>query len=248
MPELPVKLTIAGPVRQDATATNSDSAQQLAPSAPEQHLAATANFQRNKPINVNTGPTTATADTPLAELAQLDRTLQQIGIDPQSISLFNRMAMLLYANDPAALKMLVQTLQSGAQQMLGDPGAGMANVSEAQSQAGSAVQNLFSSETELPDSGTHQAGNGSETGSTDFTVEVQATRSRDTLLDPGAAFPRSAGPNRPAKAGSPRTPPNMSSLSQKLSSLNRTFAAVGAPQLAATSQNAQSSQRLDVTF
>jgi len=54
-------------------------------------------------------------NTPQQQLAQLDQTLQQLGIDPQSISLFNRMGMLLYANDPAALRVMVQEIQSGAQ-------------------------------------------------------------------------------------------------------------------------------------
>lgn len=48
--------------------------------------------------------------TPAEQFSQLDRTLQELGIDPQSISLFHRMAMLLYANNPAALKDLVQQL------------------------------------------------------------------------------------------------------------------------------------------
>jgi hypothetical protein len=60
--------------------------------------------------------TAAGANTPIAERAQLDDTLQQMGINPQSISLFNRMAMVLYANDPAALRVLVRMLQSGVRQ------------------------------------------------------------------------------------------------------------------------------------
>ena len=51
------------------------------------------------------------------ELQQLDQTLQQLGINPQSISLFNRLALLLYANDPAALQQFVQQLQNGAQEV-----------------------------------------------------------------------------------------------------------------------------------
>jgi hypothetical protein len=66
----------------------------------------------------------AVSQASIAELAQLDQTLQQIGINPQSISLFNRMAMLLYANNPAALKMLVQTLQTGADLAAPSPGLG----------------------------------------------------------------------------------------------------------------------------
>jgi hypothetical protein len=71
------------------------------------------------------------AGTPQQQLTQLDQTLQQLGIDPQSIPLFNRMAMLLYANDPAALQMLVQELQSQAQQV----GQGAASAPANQSQA-----------------------------------------------------------------------------------------------------------------
>jgi hypothetical protein len=51
------------------------------------------------------------------ELQQLDQTLQQLGINPQSVSLFNRLALLLYANDPAALQQFVQQLQEGAQEV-----------------------------------------------------------------------------------------------------------------------------------
>jgi hypothetical protein len=65
--------------------------------------------------NATASNSTSNSQTPNAELAQLDSTLQEIGVNPQSVSLFNRMAMLLYANDPAALRMLVQTLQTGAQ-------------------------------------------------------------------------------------------------------------------------------------
>jgi len=65
----------------------------------------------------NTGAPAPGAQTPQEELAQLDQTLQQIGINPQSISLFSRMAMLLYSNDPAALRNLVETLQQVAQQI-----------------------------------------------------------------------------------------------------------------------------------
>src|SRR5579871_437008 len=52
-----------------------------------------------------TAAASATGDaTPQQQLNQLDQTLQQLGVNPQSISLFNRLAMLLYANDPAALQ------------------------------------------------------------------------------------------------------------------------------------------------
>lgn len=52
------------------------------------------------------------------ELAQLDQTLQQLGIDPQSIGLFNQLALLAFANDPAALQQFVQQLQQSTQQIV----------------------------------------------------------------------------------------------------------------------------------
>jgi hypothetical protein len=63
----------------------------------------------------NAGNPSGTGQTSEQELQQLDQTLQQLGINPQSISLFNRLALLLYANDPAALQQFVQQLQQGAQ-------------------------------------------------------------------------------------------------------------------------------------
>jgi ribonuclease E len=59
---------------------------------------------------------TGSDNTPQQQLQQLDQSLQQLGINPQSIPLFNRMAMLLYASDPAALRLLVQTIQGAATQ------------------------------------------------------------------------------------------------------------------------------------
>lgn len=82
--------------------------------------------------NTTTNAAAAAQATPDQELAQLDQTLQQLGIEPQSISLFNRMAMLLYAQDPAAVKNLVDALQT-ADQQLGQL-AGLANSTAAANQ------------------------------------------------------------------------------------------------------------------
>jgi hypothetical protein len=50
---------------------------------------------------------TATAET----LQQLDQELQRLGINPQEISLMNRMSLLLWVNDPEALRQFVQGMQ-----------------------------------------------------------------------------------------------------------------------------------------
>lgn len=52
------------------------------------------------------------------QLQQLDQTLQQLGVDPQSLSLFSQLALLPYANDPAILQQFVQQLQQSTQQVL----------------------------------------------------------------------------------------------------------------------------------
>ena len=77
-----------------------------------------------------TGPgTQGRQQTQEQELQQLDQALQQLGVDPQSISLFNQLALLAYANDPAVLQQFVQQLQKSTQQILqqGSLGAQTAN-------------------------------------------------------------------------------------------------------------------------
>jgi hypothetical protein len=57
-------------------------------------------------------PTSSATTTPSQQeqLAQLDRVLERLGINPQSISLDNRLALIKSANDPPALLNLVRTL------------------------------------------------------------------------------------------------------------------------------------------
>jgi Cu/Ag efflux protein CusF len=51
---------------------------------------------------------------PQETLQQLDQELQRLGINPQDISLMNRMALLFWVNDPAALRQFVQGMQPSA--------------------------------------------------------------------------------------------------------------------------------------
>jgi hypothetical protein len=81
------------------------------------------------------------AGTPVQQLAQLDQTLQQLGIDPQSLSLADRMGMLLYANDPAALRVMVQEIQGGGQSVAQPAVTGpAANAAAPQTQTSAQVQ------------------------------------------------------------------------------------------------------------
>jgi hypothetical protein len=54
--------------------------------------------------------TTAPTPSQQEQLAQLNRVLERLGINPQSISLDNRLALIKSANDPPALLNLVRTL------------------------------------------------------------------------------------------------------------------------------------------
>ncbi len=68
-------------------------------------------------------PVAGNSQTLQQELIQLDRTLRQMGIQPQTIALFSRMAILRYAKNHDALRMLVEQMQSAAQQLAGRSGA-----------------------------------------------------------------------------------------------------------------------------
>jgi len=60
-------------------------------------------------------PTGVSSAAPAEQtLQQLDQALQQLGIDPQSLSLISRGGMLNWINDPAALRQIVQNVRSAA--------------------------------------------------------------------------------------------------------------------------------------
>ncbi len=128
-PELPLQLFAHGQP-QDAPAAAADNAAKAAPNAAA-NAANTAANTANTAASAAAPAANGNFTTPQQQLQQLDQSLQQLGINPQSIPLFNRMAMLLYANDPAALRLLVQTLQTAATQQ----GAGQASTATANAAA-----------------------------------------------------------------------------------------------------------------
>ncbi len=82
------------------------------PPALAQAAAQTANSPAQLASAPDTAATSAAAPSPSQQeqLAQLNRVLEQLGINPQSISLDNRLALIKSANDPPALLNLVRTL------------------------------------------------------------------------------------------------------------------------------------------
>src|SRR5277367_3022759 len=79
----------------------------------------------------STAPANASSAAPAQQtLQQLDRVLQQLGIDPQTLSLISREGMLNWVNDPAALRQIVQTVQSAANSAQANGAIGAANPAE----------------------------------------------------------------------------------------------------------------------
>jgi hypothetical protein len=74
-------------------------------------------------------------------LQQLDRVLQQLGIDPQTLSLISREGMLNWVNDPAALRQIVQNVQAAANSSQQNGAVGVANPARSTAQASAASAN-----------------------------------------------------------------------------------------------------------
>jgi hypothetical protein len=95
-------------------------------------------------------PTGAPSTAPAQQtLQQLDRVLQQLGIDPQSLSLVSREGMLNWVNDPAALRQIVQNVQAAASssQQSGAVGAANPTRNAAQASVASANQDQIQPQT-----------------------------------------------------------------------------------------------------
>lgn len=74
-------------------------------------------------------------------LQQLDRVLQQLGIDPQTLSLMSREGMLNWVNDPAALRQIVQNVQAAASSSQRNAAVGSANPARSTAQLAIASAN-----------------------------------------------------------------------------------------------------------
>jgi hypothetical protein len=74
-------------------------------------------------------------------LQQLDRVLQQLGIDPQTLSLISREGMLNWVNDPATLRQIVQNVQAAANSSQQNAAVGSAHPAQSTAQLASASAN-----------------------------------------------------------------------------------------------------------
>ncbi len=205
------------------------------------------------------------ADTPMAELAQLDDTLQQMGIDPQSISLFNRMAMLLYANDPAALRVLVQTMQSGAEQLTAANSSGQNNGGATGTQAANSTsprgllpaqaQSTQAQNAEYQPANVQNNAEEANVLLSDATIASIGTENGGTALTEPLTLPTYAASSNGASAvsgealdatSSAQFSPSSAYVAQ-LGQLNSAFAAVEGRQFNMLQQNAEAGQLLNVS-
>ena len=119
-----VPAVIAAPVTQTAAAAQSS-------------VATTA-----ATVAASTAPANASSAAPAQQtLQQLDRVLQQLGIDPQTLSLISREGMLNWVNDPAALRQIVQNVQAAASTSQQNDAVGAANPTRSAAQASVASAN-----------------------------------------------------------------------------------------------------------
>src|SRR5271156_1795744 len=90
----------------------------------------------------STAPANASSAAPAQQtLQQLDRVLQQLGIDPQTLSLISREGMLNWVNDPAALRQIVQNVQAAANSSEQNAAVGSANPTQSTAQVAIASAN-----------------------------------------------------------------------------------------------------------
>ena len=101
----------AVPARSPSNPVKREDLSNTAASNPNSNTASGAAPADDEPTNAATAQTSG----PIAQesLQQLDRTLQQIGINPQSISLIRRVELLSFANDPLALEQYFRTPPAG---------------------------------------------------------------------------------------------------------------------------------------
>jgi hypothetical protein len=89
----------------------------IVPQAPDSASAASGHAASSPGANPTAGsaPNTASSGAQAQKIAQLDQILRSLGIAPQSISQSNQRQLLLYLDDPTALRRFVQQLQGGRQ-------------------------------------------------------------------------------------------------------------------------------------
>src|SRR5271168_3264895 len=114
----------------------------VAAAPPAQTAASAQSPVAKAPASTTATAVTASSAAPAQQtLQQLDRVLQQLGIDPQSLSLISREGMLNWVNDPAALRQIVQNVQAAASTSQQNDAVGAANPTRSAAQASVASAN-----------------------------------------------------------------------------------------------------------
>jgi hypothetical protein len=134
------------PSQNTATAATSARIQSNAPAVAAAPPAQTTASVQSPLATANAGAAATAASASSAApaqqtLQQLDRVLQQLGIDPQTLSLISREGMLDWVNDPAALRQIVQNVQAAANSSQQNAAVGSANPAQSTAQLAIASAN-----------------------------------------------------------------------------------------------------------
>jgi hypothetical protein len=134
----------------------------IAQQAGTQFPIATATPGAAATASATSAPSTA---PPQQTLQQVDRVLRQLGIDPQTLSLISREGMLNWVNDPAALRRIVQNVQSAANSSRTNAAAGAANPTRSTKQLSVASASQIQSQTQNQAQASAQETNPASSGS-----------------------------------------------------------------------------------
>jgi hypothetical protein len=136
--------TTTFPPTQETTAaatppTIQSNAPTVAAAPPAQATAGTQAPVATAPANADATATATTASA--SSTAPAQQTLQQLRIDPQTLSLISREGMLNWVNDPAAPRQIVQNVQTAANSSQQNAAVGSANPVQSTAQLATASAN-----------------------------------------------------------------------------------------------------------
>ncbi len=137
-----------------------------------------------------TSPASAANTAPARKtLQQPDRLLQQLGIDPQTLSLISREGMLNWVNDPAALRQIVQDVQAAASSSQQKASVGAASPG---AKHGAALDRQRQSESGPAANAKSNASPSAATAQQNATAVMQFKKLQDSLAPSGASETRPA--------------------------------------------------------
>src|SRR5271169_6247361 len=186
---LSAQTTSFPPGQEPATAV-APSPNQNNSSAAANSASAQTNAATQSPVataSANADATTTAISPSGSSAAPAQQTLQQLGIDPQSLSLISREGLLNWVNDPAALRQIVQDVQAAANSSQQNAAVGSAN--PAQTTAQLAIAGANQNQNQPPQTQDQAQALAQETSPVSAGIQTASSVNTD-LLDQSAATAR----------------------------------------------------------